>query len=152
MNQMKKLKYLLITGGILALIAISIGLYLFNMPHRDIQSEKPKYTIETGLLVNEFLENQSAANEKYLDQVIVVSGLVRGIETDQNNQVVLFLKEEGDEAGVRCTFLAEASNTASSLSIGETISVKGVLRMGASIDKDFDIVEHVILEKCDLIK
>jgi hypothetical protein len=149
---MKKARYLLYAVALITLISVSVGLYLFYMPHRDIQSEKPKYTLEAGSLVNEFLMNQSAGNEKYLDQVIVVTGRVRGKETDQNNQIVLFLKEDDGEAGVRCTFLPGAEVRAAGIQIGERISVKGVVRLGASIDRDFDIVEHAIMEKCDIVQ
>ena len=149
---MKKTRYFLYAALLIPVIAVSVGLYMFYMPHRDVQSEKPKYTLEAGSLVNEFFMDQSAANEKYLDQVILVKGVVRGKETDQNNQTVLFLKGDGDEAGVRCTFLSEAEVRTAGIQIGERISVKGVVRLGASIDRDFDIVEHAIMEKCDIIQ
>ena len=61
------------------------------------------------------------------------------------------LKEKGDKAGVSATFTVETNHKISDLKIGEKITVKGVIRSGASYDEDLELYENVILEKSDLI-
>ena len=68
-----------------------------------------------------------------------------------NDQKVILLKEDGDHAGVSATFTAETNDKITDLKIGETVTVKGVIRSGAAFDKDLGFYENVILEKSDLV-
>jgi len=146
----KVVKYGLIIGGVGIAIGISIFLYMFYMPHRDVQGEKESFAVEANQLVNEFLSDVNASNAKYLDKVVVVSGEVKEISEDQLKQKVVTLKT--DKAGVNCTFTAETNANAESIKVGENVKIKGVVRLGASYDADLDLTEFAILEKCDLIK
>jgi hypothetical protein len=130
--------------------------YLFNMPHRDIQSSKTDFSLSSTQLVNEYLRNPDLANEKYLQEegdskILAVTGTVFSIGQDQNSQKVVLLKDPTDKAGVSCTFTLETNKNVEKLKVGQTISVKGVIRSGAGFDKDLDLYEDVILEKCDII-
>ncbi len=146
----KVVKYGLIIGGTGILIAIAVVLYLFNMPHRNVQGEDVSFAVEANLFVNEFLTNVNASNAKYLDKVVVVSGEVKEISEDMLKQKVVTLKTE--KAGVNCTFTVETNANAEGIKIGENVKIKGVVRLGASYDADLDLTEFAILEKCDLIK
>jgi len=146
----KSVKYLLFAGIAGLIIAGSIGLYMFYMPHRDVQGEKASYTIEAEQLVNEFMDNMAASNAKYLDNVVIVSGTVSEINEDQIKQKVVVLKTAN--SGVSCTFVDATNANAEKLSVGDEVKIKGIVRMGASYDEDLDLSEYAILEKCDIIK
>ncbi len=148
MKKSVKILLIVVVFGIL-----SVGgtiLYMFNMPHRDVQGETAKYTIEANKFVNEFMDNSEASNAKYLDNVVVVSGTVAEISEDQLKQKVILLKT--DKAGVNCTFTAETNVNANKLSAGDKVKIKGIVRMGASYDEDLEEAEFAILEKCNIIK
>ena len=148
--------------GILALAGIIIigggtAYYMFNMPHRNVQSINADYSISASKLVREYLENPNSANEKYLaddgdSKVLAITGKVSKIDKDLNEQAVVILKSEADKAGVNCTFTKETNQSTSSLIVGETVTIKGVIRSGATYDKDLEMYENVVIEKSDIVK
>ena len=59
-----KIGIIVIVVGLL--IAGSVGYYMFNQPHRDVQSMKADLQMESSELVKEYLTDANSANEKYL--------------------------------------------------------------------------------------
>ncbi len=155
-----KRKKIIKTGIIVAIagivIAGTIGLYMFNMPHRDVQSAKSDYSLTASAVVAEYLADKDAANQKYLaadgeSKILEVSGEVSNISEDFNGQKVVLLKSTSDKAGVSATFTPETNANAAGLQIGQTVTVKGVIRQGAAFDSDLEMYENVILEKSDVV-
>ena len=149
-----KVALIVVTVGIVS--AASIAFYLFNKPHRDVQSSTIDFTLASTALVQEYLTNPQAADQKYLDdtgdsKIMAVTGKVRSISRDMNNQLVVLLQNEGDKAGVSCTFSAATNASVEKLAIGQTVTIKGVIRSGAGYDAALDLYEDVILEKCDVL-
>lgn len=147
MNKFLKYGLYAVIAG--AIIGGSIILYLFNMPHRDVQGEDAAFSIEATEFVDEFMKKPTESNAKYLDQVVVISGVVAEISEDQLKQKVIVL--EAPSSGISCTFTAETNTNAASLEIGNKVTIKGIVRIGPSYDEDMDLSEYGILEKCDII-
>lgn len=144
----------LVIAGLL--IGGGIGLYMFNMPQRDVQSAKADYTLTGSQIVEEYLAGREAANSKYLSddgdsKILIVTGIVNKISDDFSGQKVVLLKSDGDKAGVSATFTPETNTRAADLQIGTTITIKGVIRSGASYDDDLGLYENVVLGKCDIV-
>lgn len=59
-----KIGLILFAAGIV--IAGGIGLYLFNLPHRDVQESKSDYSVTSTQIVAEYLKDNEASNKKYL--------------------------------------------------------------------------------------
>jgi len=78
--------------------------------------------------------------------------LVAEISKDYNDQFVILLKGESDKAGVSCTFSKENEAGTTNIKAGQTITVKGVIRSGASYDEDLELYENVNLDKSKIIK
>lgn len=156
---MKRKKIIQISLALLifGLIAAgSIVYYLFNQPHRNVQESKTDFSFSSSQIVKEYLVNPEAANEKYLDEegnskILEISGIVAEISEDFNKQKVVLLKSESDNAGVSCTFTPETNSSVNQVKIGDKIAVKGVIRSGASYDKDLGMYENVIMEKCNVV-
>jgi uncharacterized protein (UPF0333 family) len=156
---MTKKKILKISLVIVAIGLLSAGIgiyYMMNMPHRDVQATETDYSLAASDIVNEYLNDQNVANQKYLDdqgesKILEVKGIVSNISKDFNDATVVLLKGENDNAGVSCTLVKDANRDASQYSIGKAIKIKGVIRSGASFDPDLDMYEHVIMEDCKLI-
>jgi hypothetical protein len=155
---MKKsvLKKVGILIGVTALIGGLTVFYMFNMPHRDVVSSSADFEIQVADLVAEYLDNPSESNQKYLDEegdskIIAVSGKVSSIDVNMNDQVVVVLIGDGAPAAVRCTFTLETNVNAQNIRVDEYVSIKGVIRSGASFDSDLDLYEDVILDKCDVM-
>ncbi|NOZ47842.1 MAG: hypothetical protein GXO79_13845 [Chlorobi bacterium] len=150
-----KLVIILIVTGFI--IAGGTAFYMFNMPHRNVQKSKSDYSLSSSQIVNEYLTDANAANEKYLSddgesKILEVRGIVKKISEDFNNQKVVLLQNNGDKAGVSCSFTLETNSDAENLKIGSQVTIKGVIRSGASYDDDLELYENVILEKCDVVK
>lgn len=90
----------------LVLAAIIIGSisvwYVFNKPHRDIASEKALFNLTAQQLMTEYQTNENSANEKFLNQVIVVTGKIAGVKSLENSSFIVSLEDEMQ--GVTCSF------------------------------------------------
>lgn len=156
MKKKKILKIVAIVGVAGLLIGGGIGLYMFNMPHRDVQSANADFSLKSTEIVAEYLSDRDAANQKYLaadgdSKILEVTGTIAKISEDFNGNKVVLLKETGEAAGVSATFTPETNQHTEGLSTGQTITVKGVIRSGASYDEDLEMYEHVIIEKSDVV-
>ena len=157
---MKKRKVFRIIAiiGIAGLLAGGgIGLYMFNKPHRDVQSAQADYVLTSSQIVAEYLADNQAANQKYLaadgnSKILEISGEVNEISENFNGQKVVLLHGVKDKAGVSAIFTAETNDNLDRVKIGRTITVKGVIRSGASYDEDLEMYENIILEKSDIVK
>lgn len=139
----------LLTGG-------GIGLYMYYMPQRDVQSAKTDYTLTTSQIVSEYLNDSEAANQKYLSadgdsKILEIAGEIKLISENYNGQKVVLLKNPEDKAGVSATFSPEINDNLSGIKIGQVITVKGVIRSGASYDEDLELYENVILDQSDIV-
>jgi hypothetical protein len=81
--------------------AFSAIYYVFNMPRRNIAKESASFTLTAKQLIAEFQKDESAANAKYLDKVIAVSGEIKGVRTLDNHSMVFSLEDAME--GVSCT-------------------------------------------------
>jgi hypothetical protein len=157
MKKKRIFKTIAIVGIAGLIIGGGIGLYMFNMPHRNVQSAKVDYSLTSTQIVSEYLSDKSTANRKYLaadgdSKILEITGQVSKISEDYNGQKVVLLKGNSDKAGVSATFTAETNNKLAGVEQGQIITVKGVIRSGAAYDDDLGIYENVILEKSDVIK
>lgn len=156
MKKRKIIKAVIITVVIGIIGAGVIGYYMFNKPHRNVQNVDADYALSSSQVVTEYLTDKIAANEKYLSadgdsKILAVTGTVNKISDDFNGQKVVLLKNENDKAGVSCSFTKETNGSVAELKIGQTATIKSVIRSGASYDDDLEMFENVILEKSNLL-
>jgi len=152
----KELKRILILIGLAIVIGGGFVLYILFKPHRDTQSTAVDFRLSATELVNESLANVDATNDKYLTEdgdskIMAITGTISSIGTDFDNNQVVLLKNQDAEAGVKCTFMKETNKNAEKLKIGDIVTIKGVYRIAASYDEDFEEYEDVIVEECDII-
>ena len=100
--------------------------------HRSISEETVSYTLDAESLFNEFTEDSQQAELKYLDQTIIVSGVVTSINS---KSVTISNKIYGQ---------FETLN--SDLKVNDSIAVKG-----RCIGYD-DLLEEIKLDQCSIIK
>ncbi|MCF8224729.1 MAG: OB-fold putative lipoprotein [Bacteroidales bacterium] len=156
MKRKKVLRIIAILGVAGLLIGGGIGIYMFNMPQRDVQSTKTDYSFSSSQLVKEYLNDKDAADQKYLasdgdSKILEVTGVVNKITEDFNGQKVVFLKDKQDLAGVSASFTSETESTLQGITVGEPVTIKGVIRSGAAYDEDLGFYLNVVLEKSAVI-
>lgn len=79
-------------------------------------------TIDANTLVKVFQENETEANQNYLDKVLLISGTISATDQTQTGERTLTLSSDDPFAGVMVTL---DSTEASAVNINDNISVKG---------------------------
>ena len=157
MKKKKVIRTIAVIGFAGLLTAGGIGLYMFNMPHRDVQAAQSDYTLSTSQIVSEYLSDYDGANQKYLSadgnsKILEIVGEISKISENFKGQKVVLLKSAQDRAGVSATFSPESNDHLNGIMIGQVITVKGVIRSGASYDEDLELYENVVLDQSDIVK
>jgi hypothetical protein len=156
MKRKKVIRIIAILGVAGLIIGGGVGLYMFNMPQRDVQSAKTDYSVSSSQIVQEYLNDKDGADQKYLasdgdSKILEVTGTVNSITEDFNGRKVVLLKGEGDPAGVSASFTPETESGLDGVGVGDKVTLKGVIRSGASYDDDLGFYLNVILEKSAVI-
>lgn len=114
--------------AVLALVAIGAvaAFLLYNKPHKNIAAAKSDYVIAAPELLQEFQQDETAANQKYLDKVLKVKGQVKTVSADEAGNVQLTLDASDELAGVICEIPAAAVPANAQLLPGKTVTLKGV--------------------------
>lgn len=98
---MKK-KKLLIAVAIIGAIAAYFVWANFLKTAPSVRKLDAAYQVEAVALYSEFDSNEAAANVKYLNKIVQVSGIVAKVETSEGSKPIISLKTEGFGV-VNCT-------------------------------------------------
>jgi len=117
---MKRNKTKVIIILLLVVIAGAAATYMYlYKPSRTAVTEKG-IEVTAVHLVKDYQANEEAANAKYLDKTLQVTGTISAIEKSQEGQQIINLSSGDDFTGVYCTMLKEGPAT-----VGQTITIKG---------------------------
>lgn len=123
-------KGILVIVAIIVLGGVGAYLYVFNKPHRVPANETAAYQISAEEIRNDFINNQEEANEKYVDKVVEVRG------------IVLEVNELGVSLDNVVSCVAGDGNTFSGIAEGDDIVIKGRV---IAFD---DLLEEVKMDNC----
>ena len=84
----KSLKKIVIVLSIVIVVGIvafpTIKNYMvYNFGKRDVQSEEAAFTLKTKDIVAEFIANEAAANKKYLEKPVAISGVITSVNAKE---------------------------------------------------------------------
>jgi hypothetical protein len=82
----KKLKIFLVSLLILGLMGFAGYTYVMKGGERNLSEEETAFTTTSPLILSEFATNSDAANTKYLEKAVAISGKVTAVTP---NQIVL---------------------------------------------------------------
>ena len=118
-------KILLIAGFLV--IGLGIVAYLiYNKPHQNMQKAEADMKVNAEELFSAFASDETAANEKYLDKVLAVTGEVKSVNTSEEGTVTITLNAGSEMFGVTCELDALSEHAKTDFQPGETITVKGI--------------------------
>ena len=127
--------------AIALLLVAAVLYYSFRKSPDSVKNSKADYNLSATQLVEEFSDDEGAANTKYLDKIIVTEGLVVGLEKVQNDKTIISL--EGNFIGnVSCSFANKELNN-KQITKGNKISIKG---------KCSGFIMDVVLTKCSIVE
>jgi len=117
----------------LLIILLATAVYfVWNKPHKDYSNMKTDITISSLNFINEFKANSTLATEKYLNQIIFVSGNT----TDKLTKSVVL------DNGIVCTLDSSSLKALRLIQINNEISIKGRF---VGFD---DLFEEIRLDHC----
>jgi DNA/RNA endonuclease YhcR with UshA esterase domain len=126
--------------AILMVGGVATGIYLWNKPHQNMQRATADLTLTAAELMAAFNTDENAANTKYLDKVVAVTGKVATATTTEGTTVVSL--EANDDFGVvSCELDKLSKHKRTTFSQGEEVTLKGVC-VGKTLD--------VVLVRCVL--
>ena len=121
-------KYLPLIFIVLLIIVYAV----WNKPHKNYSNTKPNITIDSSNFIKEFKTNSTIATEKYLNQIILISGNV----TDTLTKSVVL------NNGIVCTFDSLSLKALGLIQINNEVSIKGRF---VGFD---DLFEEIRLDHC----
>ena len=91
-----------------------------------VKNEAPVFYLEATKLASDYAENETAADNKYKDKIVVVKGKIYEMGRDPLDQpfIVIGGREFGF-GGVKCVFARDKTSSVAALSKGKVVSVKG---------------------------
>lgn len=123
MKNIVKISGVIILLGVLIVLLVSIKLY--NKPHKEVQNSPPDVMITAESLIGAFENNEQEANEKYLDKIIQIEGVVSSINTSNGNSVIT-LSASDSMGTVVCTMEPSQNKRVLGIENGTTITLKGI--------------------------
>ena len=105
---------------ILALLAIMAACETETGIAKEILDIEPDFRVTAAEIAAEYAISESDANDKYKGKVVVVTGVIKEIY-----RAFLYTPYVDLEAGVRCSFSDVEDEVMLTLSVGQTISMKG---------------------------
>ncbi|MFM6924578.1 MAG: OB-fold protein, partial [Ferruginibacter sp.] len=114
-------KYILVFLLAVAIIAGVTGYYMYNKGPVNIKSSAAA-KIEAATLYQSFLKDSVQAKKNYADKVLEVSGIIKKISKNQQNQVIVMLQTNEEGAFVNCTLEEDKPG----LTENKPVSLKGI--------------------------
>ena len=115
------------------IILAYVGYNYIYQDHRDIAEETADFTLTAKTISNEFSQDVTSSEKKYIDKTLIINGLISEIN---ENSVTL-------EGVVFCSFLNEIPKSAK-----EDLDIK---IKGRCIGYD-DLLQQIKIDQCNILK
>lgn len=124
MKTKSRVKKLLFGGLILLLIGAGVIWYIFSEKHEDTASVKADYTTEAIPFIKEFEKDIKAANGKYADKIIEVTGIVTESEA-ADTTINIKMADTATGSYLIFAFQQQHLQQAKTLKAGDKATIKG---------------------------
>lgn len=120
----KILKKLLFAGTTLLLIGGAVYFYFATLTHSDTSDIKPEFKVEAIPFIKEFEKDYKAANKKYAEKIIAVSGVVTAT-LQADTTINIEMKDTATGSYAIFAFQQQHMSDAKSLKPGDKVTIKG---------------------------
>ncbi len=113
----------------LFLLILVVGAFLFfrgNRPSGNpatVWEQTTDVKVEAAQLYVDFMQDETGANEKYLNKILEVTGVVSTVQNGQGGTSVL-LRTSDPAHGVRCRFDQKPGGSSKNYEVGQNIRLK----------------------------
>jgi hypothetical protein len=126
-------------------IASAIGFYFFNKGPVNIKNA-PSIKTNAAALYQAFSKDSAGAKKIYLNNVLEVTGMIKRVSKNQENQVVIMLQTNEVGAYINCTMEEGAAGIVEN----NQATLKGICTGMGMGDADLGIMGDVYLVRCYL--
>lgn len=113
-------KWIVLTGILLLALSGTIAYQKYQKPRVGVEDKKPDYTLSAIALYKDFSNDENAANAKYINKVIEVSGELADIKND-DNRTTIYLKAT-EAGGINCSLKSKLETL---VPINSKVKIKG---------------------------
>jgi hypothetical protein len=129
------------------LIAVAVGFYFYNKGPVNIKTA-PGIKTDAGILYQAFSKDSIGAKKIYLNKILEVSGTVKKVSKNQEDQVIVMLQTGEPGAYINCTMEEHDAMLAEN----SQVTLKGICTGMGMGDADLGIMGDVYLVRCYLQK
>jgi hypothetical protein len=116
-----KLVITLVVLVLLGSVGAFIGYRMYNKPHPNVAAMKADVTFTAAALAKEYGADEKAADAKYLNKIIEVSGTISEVQDNQDGGKMVILATEDPAQGVQCSMIDKSAK----YTVGQQVTVKG---------------------------
>ena len=120
----KRYKKWLIALFVLVLAAGAAVWYIFTEKFEDTGRVKADYTVSAPDFIKEFQQNESIANKKYAEKIIIVNGTVSEIKNADTTANII-MADTASGAYIIFAFQQQHLPAARQIKPGDNVSIKG---------------------------
>jgi len=126
------------------------GYSKFRERPADLSRVKPAFRITASDLIREFEANDSLANNRYLGQVLEVTGPVKDVTKDESGFLTITLGDPSELSGIRCAMDSSHQSDAASVAAGASATIRGACT--GFLKDEMGLGSDVILNRAVLVK
>lgn len=126
MRLKKRTRNILIAIGLIGLIGAIYGYTEYNRKPADLSGKKADISISATQLLGEYSKDEKAANQKYLNKILSVQGILKSIDKDHTGSISLAIDAGDPLGGVSCELDARHIADAGQVHVGDTVNVTGI--------------------------
>ena len=135
-------KKLLLFLFLFFVVTVGIGYYIYNKGPEDIR--RSDATTVTAIELYKSYKEDSLAAKKFTGKVLMVTGSIGKIDTNQQNETVLSLKTNEPGAFINCSMEKRKPG----LNLSTQVRIKGFCSGMGQGDADLGIKADVYLTRC----
>lgn len=124
-------------------IAGAAGFYFYNKGPVSVKDSHAA-KIDAVALYQSFSKDSVQAKKNYADKILEVSGIIKKVSKNQQNQVIVMLQTNEDGAFINCTLEEDKAGLAEN----KPVSLKGICTGMGMGDADLGILGDVYLVRC----
>jgi len=142
-------KKILIIVLILSMLGAGGAYYIFNNQFSDTADTNAEFTVNATDIIHEFEKNDSLANKKYGEKIIIVNGLVSEIE-NADSTVNIKMADTTSGSYIIFSFQQQHMEDTKKIKTGQEVSIKGSCSGGAY--SQILETEFITFKRCALNK
>lgn len=120
----KYLKWFLVTGATLILIGVGVYIYYATLTYEDTANVKADFTVEAISFIKEFEKDISAANSKYAEKIVEVTGIVSATEA-ADTTINIKMEDSATGSYLIFAFQKQHQDQAKSIKPQDVVTIRG---------------------------